>query len=59
MDADMAVLTDLINRMENGEHIKPDTDEEKLCFQLITNQRLRPCWRSYQRFYYYQKIHAQ
>ena len=35
MDVDMDVLTDLINRMENGEKVTPETDEEKLCFQLI------------------------
>ena len=33
MDVDMVVLTDLITRMENGERVKPETDEEKLCFQ--------------------------
>jgi len=35
MDVDIEVLSDLIKRMENGERVKPETDEEKLCFQLI------------------------
>ena len=35
MDIDMEVLTDLITRMEGGERVKAETDEEKLCFQLI------------------------
>jgi hypothetical protein len=35
MDVDIEVLTDLIQRMENEERVKPETDEEKLCFQLI------------------------
>lgn len=35
MDVDMDVLTDLIHRMENEEKVTPETDEEKLCFQLI------------------------
>jgi hypothetical protein len=35
MDVDVGVLADLIKRMENGEQVKPDTDEEKLCFQLL------------------------
>ena len=35
MDVDMEVLNNLITRMEDGERVKPDTDEEKLCFQLI------------------------
>ena len=35
LDVDMQVLTDLIKRMEDGERVKPETDEEKLCFQLI------------------------
>ena len=35
MDVDMKVLNDLITRMEHGERVKPETDEEKLCFQLI------------------------
>jgi hypothetical protein len=35
MDVDTEVLSDLIKRMEDGERVKPETDEEKLCFQLI------------------------
>jgi len=35
MDVDTAVLNDIARRMENGEHVKPETDDEKLCFQLI------------------------
>ena len=29
------VLSNLIKRLEDGEKVKPETDEEKLCFQLI------------------------
>ncbi len=35
MEVDVKVLTDLIKRMEDGERVKPESDEEKLCFQLI------------------------
>src|SRR4051794_33453031 len=35
MDVDVAVLEDLAKKMENGERVTPETDEEKLCFQLI------------------------
>ncbi|KDR67903.1 hypothetical protein GALMADRAFT_79167, partial [Galerina marginata CBS 339.88] len=35
IEVDIGVLTDLIKRMEDGERVKPDSDEEKLCFQLI------------------------
>jgi len=35
MEVDMGVLSNLIKRMENGEKVTPDSDEEKLCFQLI------------------------
>src|SRR6266536_1238132 len=35
MDVDTAVLNDIARRMENGEHVKPETVDEKLCFQLI------------------------
>ena len=35
MDVDTEVLSNLIKRMEDGERVKPDTDEEKLCFQLL------------------------
>ena len=34
MDVNIEVLSDLIKRMEHGERVKPETDEEKLCFQL-------------------------
>ena len=37
MDIDMEVLTNLITRMEDGERVKAESDEEKLCFQLIKN----------------------
>jgi hypothetical protein len=35
MEVDVNVLGDLIKRMEDGEIVKPESDEEKLCFQLI------------------------
>src|SRR6266487_4287854 len=35
MDLDTGVMEDLAKRMENGERVEPDTDEEKLCFQLL------------------------
>jgi hypothetical protein len=35
MDVDLHTLKILAKRMEDGEKIQPDTDEEKLCFQLI------------------------
>ncbi len=35
MEVDMGVLDNLVKRMEDGERIAPETDEEKLCFQLI------------------------
>ena len=35
MEVDIEVLEDLIKRMEEGERVKPESDEEKLCFQLI------------------------
>ncbi|KDR74558.1 hypothetical protein GALMADRAFT_42113, partial [Galerina marginata CBS 339.88] len=35
MEVDVGVLTNLIKRMEEGERVKPESDEEKLCFQLI------------------------
>jgi hypothetical protein len=35
MEVDVNVLSDLIKRMENGESTKPESDEEKNCFQLI------------------------
>jgi len=35
MEVDVKVLEDLIKRIEEGEKVKPESDEEKLCFQLI------------------------
>src|ERR1700677_4011905 len=35
MDIDTGVLADIAKRMENGDKVTPETDEEKLCFQLI------------------------
>ncbi len=35
MDVDIGVLDYLVRKMEDGERVIPDTDEEKLCFQLI------------------------
>ena len=35
IDVDVNVLSDLIKRMEDGERVSPELDEEKLCFQLI------------------------
>jgi len=35
MEVNVEVLSDLIKKMENGERIKPESDEKKLCFQLI------------------------
>ncbi len=35
MEVNVEVLNDLIKRMEDGERVKPESDEEKLCFQLI------------------------
>jgi hypothetical protein len=35
MDLDLSVLTDISKKMEDGSWTKPETDEEKLCFQLI------------------------
>src|SRR5277367_253180 len=35
MDLDTTVLNNIARRMENGEHVKPETDQEKQCFQLI------------------------
>src|SRR5215475_2514352 len=35
MDVDTTTLKDIAEKMQNGEHVIPDTDEEKLCFQLI------------------------
>jgi hypothetical protein len=35
LELDQTVLTDITNRMIKGEHIKPETDEEKACFQVL------------------------
>lgn len=35
MSTDWTVLNDLIKRMESGEHVTPNTEGEKSCFQLI------------------------
>jgi hypothetical protein len=35
MDVDMGTLSKLSKQMEDGQRVVPETDEEKLCFQLI------------------------
>jgi len=35
IDVDMRALSNISRRMEDGDHVIPETDEEKLCFQLI------------------------
>ena len=35
MDVNIGVLNSIARKMEDGEQITPETDEEKLCFQLI------------------------
>jgi hypothetical protein len=35
MQVDLSVLNHLSQEMEKGERVIPETDEEKLCFQLI------------------------
>ena len=35
MDVDVGVLNYIARKMEDGEKVIPETDEEKLCFQLI------------------------
>jgi len=35
MEVDVKTLTSLAERMEKGEKVSPETDEEKMCFQLI------------------------
>jgi hypothetical protein len=35
MEVDLSVLHHLSQKMEKGEQVTPETDEEKLCFQLI------------------------
>ncbi|KDR71674.1 hypothetical protein GALMADRAFT_50991, partial [Galerina marginata CBS 339.88] len=35
LNLDQGVLNELVGKMEKGEHIKPETDAEKACFQVI------------------------
>jgi len=35
MNVNLDVLSDLTKRMTEGERVKPETEEEKLCFKLI------------------------
>lgn len=35
MDMDTATLKDIAEKMQSGKHVKPETEEEKLCFQLL------------------------
>ena len=35
MDLDQNVLEDIIQRMNKDEHVKPETEEEQLCFQVL------------------------
>ena len=37
MSVNLEVLSDLTKRMTEGERVKPETDEEKLCFKLIND----------------------
>jgi hypothetical protein len=37
VNANLHVLSDLTEQMVDGERIKPETDEEKLCFNLIND----------------------
>jgi hypothetical protein len=37
MNVNLEVLSDLTKRMTEGERIKPETEEEKLCFKLIND----------------------
>jgi hypothetical protein len=37
MNVNLEVLSDLTKRMTDGERVKPETDEEKLCFNLIND----------------------
>src|SRR5437660_10353935 len=34
-DVDVHILNNIARKMENGEKVTPETDDEKLCFQLI------------------------
>jgi len=35
LNLDQSVLTTIIEKMAQGEHIKPESDAEKACFQII------------------------
>jgi len=35
LNLDQAVLSNIIEKMQNGEHIKPTTESEKACFQVL------------------------
>ena len=35
LDVDMTTLTDIFKQMKNGNRVIPETDKEKMCFQLI------------------------
>ena len=37
MNVNLGVLSDLTKRMTEDERIKPETEEEKLCFKLIND----------------------
>ena len=37
MNVNLEVLSDLTKRMTEGERVKPETEEEKLCFKLIND----------------------
>src|ERR1700685_3527701 len=37
MNVNLEVLSDLTKRMTKGERVKPETEEEKLCFKLIND----------------------
>jgi Helitron helicase-like domain at N-terminus len=35
LNLDQSVLTSIVEKMAQGEHIKPESDSEKACFQVI------------------------
>ena len=37
MNVNLEVLSDLTKRMTEGERVKPETEDEKLCFKLIND----------------------
>jgi hypothetical protein len=37
MNVDLEVLSELTKRMTDGERVKPETEQEKLCFKLIND----------------------